>query len=100
MNFELFKVQKTTVGVDFEKIYNTIKQELNITPDEYDEKEDYCYTITNHFAINEIKYIEELCGIEFDETIDDGYYDAEANETVLDKIYKEFEDYVYNLFNV
>lgn len=101
MRFNLFKAQKTEVDIDFDKLYQTIKKELGVKPDDFDCPEDYCYEICDHFNSNTSQYLTEVCGVNFYDNTDitEPYYDIEANDITLVRISNEFENYVYDMFD-
>lgn len=101
MKFNLFKVQKTEVDIDFDKLYQTIKKELGVEPDDFDCPEDYCYEICDQFNLNESQYLTEVFGVNFEDNSDDTqpYYDIEANDMALFRVRDEFENYVYDMFD-
>ena len=95
MIFELAKVEKTEVSIDFDILYEAVKNDLNASPDDYMCIEEYNAEIVEFFTLNITVFLHDVFGLNFDEDEDGPYYDIETNDDVLDDISDEFENYIF-----
>ena len=98
MTFELEKVEKTKVSIDFDVLYEAIKNDLGASPDEYSTTTEYNAAIIEFFEMNETVFLHDVFGLNFYEE-DGSYYDIESNDQALDDICDEFEKYIFEKRN-
>jgi hypothetical protein len=95
MTFELVKVEKTEVSIDFDVLYEAVKNDFSASPDEYDSISEYNEDISEFFTNNCTVFLHDVFGLNFDEDDDGPYYDIESNDGTLDDICDEFENYIF-----
>jgi hypothetical protein len=94
MFFTLQKVEQVEVNLDFDLLYEAVKNDLSASPDEYDSIAEYNAEIAEFFECNVTVFLHNVFGLNFDEDEDGPYYDTEENEYVLNEICDAFTDYV------
>ena len=94
MFFTLQKVEQVEVNLDFDLLYEAVKNDLSASPDEYDSIAEYNAEIVEFFECNETVFLHDVFGLNFDADEDGPYYDIESNDGVLDDICDAFTDYV------
>lgn len=100
MEFTIRKVELTKVDIDFDVLYDAIKEDFGDSPDEYDSISEYNEEIAEFFATNESVFLQEVFGLNFNYDGDGSYYDIEANNGVLEEICNAFDDYVRTNKNI
>ena len=98
MIFELVKVEKKDVSIDFDVLYEAVKNDMKASPEDYDTMTEYNADICEFFECNETVFLHDVFGLNFDEDKEGAYYDMEANEYVLDEICDEFEKYIFEKY--
>ena len=92
--FTLRKVEDIEVSIDFDKIYEAVKNDLDVSPEDYDSIDEYNEELSEFFSTNCTVFLNEVAGLNFSEDEDGPYYDIEANDGTLDDICDAFEDYL------
>ena len=77
--------ESTTRNIDFDKLYNYIKADLEEEKKQPATKAD----VFNRYTVGETYYLERVLGVEIEDNL--------QNDCILEDIYDEFRDYINNL---
>ena len=94
MTFELVKSERTEVDIDFDALYEAVKNDFGRSKDEYEWVSEYNNEICEFFETNETAFLFDVFGLNFNDE-DSQCYDIEQNAYVLGVICDEFNNFVW-----